>query len=192
MPGIDSGFTLWLTGLSGSGKTTIAELVESQLRGQGRKVEVLDGEVIRKALSNTLGFSKHDRDYHVRQLGLASNLLSRNGIVAIVAAISPYRDIRDEVRRWHGERFIEVFLSCPVQTLIDRDKRDLYRRALAGDLKNFTGISDPYEEPLNPELILTTDREEANVSARKIWDWLIEHQYVPALVSAASMDGRGR
>lgn len=127
------GFTLWLTGLSGAGKTSIAQLLESYIREQGRSVEVLDGEVIRKTLSSQLGFSKDDRDYHVRHLGFVSNLLSRNGVIAIVAAISPYRAIREEVRGWHGaDRFVEVFLSCPIETLIHRDVRGFFIRLALG------------------------------------------------------------
>ena len=183
-------FTVWLTGLSGAGKTSIAQLLESYIRDHGSSVEVLDGGAVRKTVSSH-GFSKDDRDQHVRHIGFTSNLLSRNGVIAIVAAISPYRAVRDEVRSWHGDRFVEVFLSCPVETLINRDARGLYKRAIAGEIPHFSGISDPYEDPLHPQITIHTDRESKEQSARRILDWLIEGQYLPPLFSVVGGKGKG-
>lgn len=171
------GFTIWLTGLSCAGKTTLSRLLQSQLAGERRNIEVLDGETVRDTLG-IQGFSKEARDHHVRYLGFMANLLSRNGVIIIVASISPYRAVRDEIRLWHEARFVEVFLSCPIQTLIERDSRNLYRRALSGEILNFTGISDPYEEPLNPEIILHTDRETKEQSARRVLDWLRDQKCI--------------
>ncbi len=189
--GTNRGFTIWLTGLSGAGKTTLSEVLEARLRDQGRPVEILDGEAVRRIFSNKLGFSKEDRDHHVRHLGFMANLLSRNGIIAVVAAISPYNAVRDEVRRWHGDRFIEVFVSCPVETLIARDSRGLYSRALSGEIQHFTGISDPYEDPVHPHVTVHTDRESQDESATKILDWLVERQYLPPLFSVVKSQGKG-
>src|SRR5512136_3088603 len=141
------GFTLWFTGLSGSGKSTVARLVEKSLRERGMRVEVLDGDVVRTNLSKGLGFSKEDRDTNIRRIGFVCKLLSRNGVVAIAAAISPYREIRDELRRDIG-CFVEVYARCPLDTLVERDVKGLYKKALAGEIANFTGVSDPYEPPL--------------------------------------------
>jgi adenylyl-sulfate kinase len=178
-------FTLWLTGLSGAGKTSIAEALKPYFSEQGKPVEVLDGEICRSIFAKQLGFSRADRDHHIRHLGFIGNLLSRNGVIAIVAAISPYQDTRDEVRKCHGERFIEVFVSCPIEVLIRRDPRGLYARALAGEISNFTGISDPYERPWNPEITVHTDHETLQESTHKILDWLINRRYISPLVSAA-------
>jgi adenylylsulfate kinase len=161
------GFTLWFTGLSGAGKSTLARLVETELKRWGYKVEVLDGDVIRTNLSKGLGFSKEDRDTNIRRIGFVCHLLTRNDVIAIAAAISPYREIRDEVRLQIGD-FVEVFVKCPVEVLVERDVKGLYKRALAGDVKNFTGIDDPYEEPLDPELTVSTDVETPETSARRI------------------------
>jgi adenylyl-sulfate kinase len=175
------GFTLWFTGLSGAGKSTVARMIEQSLRERGMRVEVLDGDVVRTNLSKGLGFSKEDRDTNIRRIGFVCKLLSRNGVVAIAAAISPYREIRDEVRRDNG-RFVEVYVHCPLDTLVERDAKGLYKKALAGEIANFTGVSDPYEAPLHPEVTLETDRETAEQSAAKLLTWLEQHGYVPALV----------
>jgi len=159
------GFTLWFTGLSGAGKTTITEYLTNEFRKRGYKFEVLDGDVVRTHLSKGLGFSKEDRDENIRRIGFVANLLERNGVIAITAAISPYREIRDEVRRTHNH-FVEVFVHCPLETLVERDVKGLYRKALSGEIKNFTGVSDPYEEPLNPEVVVSTDRETVAESGR--------------------------
>ena len=167
----DRGFTIWLTGLSGSGKTTLARLLINELKACDVKVELLDGDEVRANLSKGLGFSKEDRDTNIRRIGYVSRLLSRNGVGVIAAAISPYKEIRDEVRqlitRDCGE-FIEVYVQCPIDVLIERDVKGLYKRALAGEVKEFTGVSDPYEEPVNPEVIVNTDCESVKQSAGKI------------------------
>jgi adenylylsulfate kinase len=172
------GFTLWFTGLSGSGKTTLARGVEQKLRDRGLKVEVLDGDVIRTNLSKGLGFSKEDRDTNIKRIGFVCKLLTRNGVAAIASAISPYREVRDYVRQDIG-RFVEVYCRCPVDVLIERDVKGLYQKALDGEIENFTGISDPYEEPLNPEVIVDTDREDPEESVAKIIAKLEELEYVP-------------
>lgn len=172
------GFTIWFTGLSGSGKTTLARRVESILRRRGLKVEVLDGDVVRTNLSKGLGFSKEDRDTNIKRIGFVCKLLSRNGVVAIASAISPYREIRDFVRADIG-RFVEVFCRCPLDVLVERDVKGLYKKALAGEIDNFTGLSDPYEEPLNPEVIVDTDQETAEQSVAKIIAKLEESCYIP-------------
>ena len=161
------GFTLWFTGLSGAGKSTLARLLETELMARGHKVEVLDGDVIRTNLSKGLGFSKEDRDTNIRRIGFVCNLLARNQVVAIAAAISPYREVRDEVRRDIGT-FVEVYVKCPIDVLAERDVKGLYKRALAGEIKNFTGVDDPYEAPLAPEVIVETDLESAEESAARI------------------------
>ena len=148
---------LWLTGLSGAGKTTIAHGVAQELLLRNYAVELLDGDVVRTHLSQGLGFSKQDRDINVRRIGFVADLLSRNGVVAIVAAISPYREIREELRQT-TTNFIEVYVQAPLAVCESRDVKGLYAKAKTGQIKNFTGISDPYEEPLNPEIICLTDQ----------------------------------
>lgn len=165
------GFTIWFTGLSGAGKTTLAQALEPELRARGIKVELLDGDEIRTNLSKGLGFSKEDRDTNIRRIGYVSRLLARNGVGVISAAISPYREVRDEVRRSvevEGVPFIEVYLKCPIDVLAERDVKGLYRKALAGEITEFTGVSDPYEAPEEPEIVLDTDHESVTESARKI------------------------
>ncbi|MBI4551454.1 MAG: adenylyl-sulfate kinase [Candidatus Latescibacteria bacterium] len=168
------GCTIWFTGLSGSGKSTVSQLVAARLRERGLKVEVLDGDVVRTHLSKGLGFSKEDRDTNIRRIGWVCEILSRNGVMAIAAAISPYREIRDEVRS-KNPQFIEVYMSCPVEILIERDAKGLYRKALAGEITHFTGVDDPYEPPLHPEVICYTDgRETPEQSAAKVLSSLTE------------------
>jgi adenylyl-sulfate kinase len=162
------GFTLWFTGMSGAGKSTISRLLELKLRQFGARVEVLDGDVVRTHLSKGLGFSKEDRDENVRRIGFVCELLARNGVIAVAAAISPYRDVRDEVRA-RIPNFVEVFVECPVEVLAERDVKGLYRRALAGEIAQFTGINDPYEPPLSPEVIVNSSRESPEESVEKIW-----------------------
>jgi adenylyl-sulfate kinase len=165
---MSEGFTLWFTGLSGAGKSTISTIVERTLRERGLKVELLDGDVVRTHLSKGLGFSKEDRDTNSRRIGWVCEVLSRNGAVAIAAAISPYRAVREELRERIG-RFVEVYVACPIVTLAERDVKGLYKKALAGEIANFTGISDPYEPPLDPEVICYTDgRETPEQSAAKV------------------------
>jgi len=180
------GFTLWLTGLSGAGKSTLAEKLTPELRARGVAVEVLDGDEVRTNLSKGLGFSKEDRDTNIRRIGYVCRLLSRNGVVAISAAISPYRAVRDEVRRsveQDGAEFIEVFVKCPIMVLAERDVKGLYKKALAGEIKSFTGVSDPYEEPLAPDVLIESDREPVELSVAKIIGELERRQLVPTLVA---------
>ena len=163
-----SGFTIWLTGLSGSGKSTIAAILERDLRARGLKVEVLDGDVVRTHLTKGLGFSKEDRDTNIRRVGWVCEVLSRNDVVAIAAVISPYRAVRDEVRT-RIPRFVEVYVEAPVEVLTARDPKGLYEKALRGEIENFTGVNDPYEPPLNPEVVCHADgRETPEESAAKV------------------------
>lgn len=162
-----NGVTVWFTGLSGSGKSTIGGVVEERLRAAGWRVEVLDGDVVRKSLTKGLGFSKEDRDENIRRIGFVAHLLTRNGVIAIVAAISPYREIRDEVRARVGS-FIEVFVNAPLDVCEQRDTKGLYRKARAGEIRGFTGIDDPYEPPLHPEVECRTDLESLEESASKV------------------------
>ncbi len=171
------GFTVWFTGLSGAGKTTIADRLETALRERGHDVEVLDGDVVRTHLSKGLGFSKEDRDTNIRRIAFVAHLLSRNGVAVITAAISPYRDIRDEAREMIGD-FIEVYAKCPIDVLAERDVKGLYKKALAGEIQNFTGVSDPYEEPLNAEVVVDTDRESVDESVAKVLAALEAHGYL--------------
>ncbi len=154
----DAGLTIWFTGLSGAGKSTLANALEAELRQRGRRVEVLDGDVVRENLSKGLGFSKEDRDTNIRRIGFVAHLLTRNGVTVIVSAISPYREVRDEVRAMIG-RFIEVHVDCDMDELVRRDVKGLYKKALAGEIANFTGVSDPYEPPLHPEVRVDSARE---------------------------------
>ena len=165
------GFTIWFTGLSGSGKSTISQLLEKRLRAMDARVELLDGDVVRTHLCKGLGFSKEDRDENIRRIGFLCQLLSRNGVIAIAAAISPYRAVREEVRR-RIPNFIEVYVECPIETLVERDVKGLYKKALAGEIKNFTGISDPYEPPAAPEVTVNSSRETPEQSLEKIWTLL--------------------
>ena len=174
---MSEGFTLWFTGLSGAGKSTIANLVAGELRTRGHNVEILDGDEVRTNLSKGLGFSKEDRDTNIRRIGYVCNLLARNGVIAISAAISPYREIRDEIRRSH-QRFFEVYMKCSIEKLSERDVKGLYKKALAGEIKNFTGVSDPYEEPLNPELVLDTGAERVEQSLQKLLKTLEVSNYI--------------
>ena len=162
------GLVIWLTGLSGAGKTTLARALTQKFLEEGLRVEVLDGDEVRENLSKGLGFSKEDRDTNVRRIGFVARLLARNGIVVLASAISPYRQSRDDVRssiESDGARFVEVFVRCPIESLVERDVKGLYRKALAGEIKNFTGISDPYEEPLSPECLVDSSTQSVDESA---------------------------
>ena len=172
-----TGFTLWFTGLSGAGKSTLSALVEQELRARGKRVEVLDGDVVRTNLSKGLGFSKEDRDTNIRRIGWVCEVLSRNDVVAISAAISPYREIRNEIRS-KIERFVEVYVHVPLEIAIERDTKGLYKKAIAGEIKQFTGVSDPYEEPLDAEVTIYSAEETPEVSAAKILTKLEQLGYV--------------
>ncbi|HJZ84433.1 MAG TPA: adenylyl-sulfate kinase [Polyangia bacterium] len=178
---MQKGLTLWFTGLSGSGKSTLSVPVADALRAAGRKVEVLDGDEVRTHLSRGLGFSKADRDTNIRRIGWVAKTLSKHGLVAITAAISPYRDIREEVRGWvtaAGAGFVEVYVCCPLDVLEARDVKGLYRRARAGEIPNFTGVSDPYEEPQNPEVVVDSSRESVAEGVAKIMAKLLDLGYL--------------
>jgi adenylyl-sulfate kinase len=181
---MSKGFTLWFTGLSGAGKTTLASRVREVLLERGLKVEVLDGDVVRQNLSKGLGYSREDRDINIRRIGFVCHLLTRNDVVAIAAAISPYKAIRDENRALIGQ-FVEVYCECDVPTLMARDPKGLYERALKGEIQNFTGISDPYEPPENPEVVVDTATEDVETSVNKILATLEAMAYIPV------GDGRG-
>jgi adenylylsulfate kinase len=179
------GATVWTTGLSGSGKTTIARELERQLRERGVKVEILDGDIVRTNLSKGLGFSKEDRDTNIRRIGFVANLLSRNGVIAITAAISPYRSIRDEVRAG-TERFIEVYVKAPLEVCESRDVKGMYAKARAGEIKGFTGIDDPYEEPAAAEVVCETDNENVVESTAKIISELERRGHIPREAAAVA------
>jgi len=162
------GFTLWFTGMSGAGKSTVSERVVERLRTAGAKVELLDGDIVRTHLSKGLGFSREDRDINIRRIGFVCELLSRNGVIAVVAAISPYRAVREEVRS-RISNFVEVYVHCPIEVLAERDVKGLYRKALAGEIANFTGVSDPYEPPTNPEITIDSSSEQIDDSVEKVF-----------------------
>ena len=172
-PFAHQGFTLWFTGLSGAGKSTISGIIEKRLREAGAKIEVLDGDVVRENLSKGLGFSKEDRDINIRRIGFVCELLSRNGLIAMVAAISPYRAVREEVRS-RIANFVEVYVECPLEVVTGRDVKGLYKKAIAGEIPQFTGVSDPYEPPLYPEVVVHSDRENPEESANRVWAKLEE------------------
>ena len=178
-----SGFTLWFTGLSGAGKSTLAAAVSRELRRHGIAVEVLDGDEVRQNLSQGLGFSREDRDTNIRRIGYVARLLTRNGVAVITAAISPYRAVRDEVRREVGA-FVEVHVKASLDECIRRDAKGLYRRALAGEIPHFTGVSDLYEEPLRPELVVDTEREDVGDSATRVIERLVELGYLRSAADA--------
>ncbi len=167
----DKGFVIWFTGLPGSGKTTLANEIQKILRSHGYRVEILDGDEIRKGLSRDLGFSKEDREKHNERVMFVAKILSRNGVITLVPLISPYREIRDRARN-EIENFIEVYVRCPLDILIKRDPKGLYKKALAGEIKNLTGLQDPYEEPLNPDIVIDTDKLTIEESVNKILSYL--------------------
>jgi adenylyl-sulfate kinase len=175
----DPGFTLWLTGLSGAGKSTLARAVRDELVGRGVRVEILDGDEVRATLSRGLGFSREDRDENVRRIGFVTRLLSRNGVVAIAAAISPYRATRQEVRNTHETPFVEVFVDCPLDEAVRRDTRGLYDKARRGEVTEVSGVSAPYEPPLASELRVKTDVETVDESRDTILRWLEGRNLVP-------------
>ncbi len=174
---MEKGVTVWFTGLPSSGKTTIAHKLEGILRDKGCKVEVFDGDVIRKHLCSDLGFSRQDRDTNIKRIAYVCKLLTRNGVVAIASAISPYRDTRDYAREEIGE-FLEIYVKCPLDVCKQRDVKGLYKKALNGEIKGFTGVDDPYEEPLRPELILETNSESVDDSTKRVLSLLESKGYI--------------
>ena len=177
------GFTLWMTGLSGSGKSTITEVLIDEFDERGIPLEVLDGDVVRENLSKGLGFSKEDRDINIRRIAFVADLLSRNGVPVITAAISPYRAIRDEARKLHedsGAGFVEVFVATSLEDCEARDTKGLYAKARSGEIKEFTGISDPYEEPENPEIRVETHDKTPEQSAAEILGYLEQQELIPS------------
>ena len=172
------GFALWFTGLSGSGKSTLSERIFHRLEASGAKVELLDGDEVRTHLSKGLGFSKEDRDTNVRRIGFVAELLTRHGVIAITAAISPYRDTRAAVRERIGA-FIEIFMDCPIAVLAERDVKGLYKKALAGEIPHFTGVSDPYEPPVSPDVRVDSSTEDIAVSEERVWTLLKDRALIP-------------
>ncbi len=172
------GFTLWFTGLSGAGKTTIAVALEQILRERGVRVERLDGDTVRQGLTRDLGFSKEDRDKNIERVTFVAKLLSRNGIGVLASFISPYRAARQRVRE-ETTNFIEVYVNAPLEVCIQRDVKGMYAKAIAGEIKEFTGISDPYETPVLPEITVNTDRETVHESIQKILGYLESRQLIP-------------
>lgn len=168
----EPGVVLWFTGLPGAGKTTLSQLVGLEFQNRGKAIEILDGDAVRHNLSKDLGFTRNDREENIRRIGFVTELLTRNGINVIVAAVSPYRSMRDHIRSDHLGRFVEVFVDCPIDILIQRDRRGIYRRALAGEVARFTGVSDPYEPPTAPEIHVRTDTASPEESAASIVGWL--------------------
>jgi len=177
------GVTIWLTGLPSAGKTTLAHLLGHKLRDRGiTGLEILDGDVVRLNLCKDLGFSEEDRMTNIRRIAFVSGLLTRHGVIVVVAAISPYRKSRDLARQ-EIKDFVEVFVKCPIEVLVERDVKGLYKKALAGNLPHFTGVSDPYEEPLRPEILVETDRETPETSAAKILGFLEKEGYLSGTFS---------
>jgi adenylyl-sulfate kinase len=170
----DSGFVLWLTGLSGAGKSTVAAKLAPTLAERGHRVELLDGDEVRTNLGQDLGFSRADRDTNIARIGYVAAKLAKHGVVVVVAAISPYRQARDQVRA-QVDTFVEVHVAAPLATCAQRDPKGLYARALAGELAHFTGVSDPYEPPLAPELVLHTETESVDDSVHHLLTWLETH-----------------
>jgi len=180
----DAGFTLWFTGMSGAGKSTLAAAVRDELRARGHRVEVLDGDEVRQNLSKGLTYSREDRDTNIRRIGFVARLLSRNGVVAIAAAISPYKELRDEVRRQHEAPFVEILVDCALDELIRRDVKGLYAKALRGEIEHMTGVSDPYERPECPEIAVHTDREDVAQSLATILAWLADRGLIASAQTA--------
>lgn len=175
------GFVLWFTGLSGAGKSTLSSALHDEFRARGYRVELLDGDEVRTHLSKGLSFSKEDRDINVRRIGYVARLLARNGVIAMTAAISPYAAVRDEIRQ-HVQAdsvpFVEAYVECPIEVLAQRDVKGLYKKALSGEIEKFTGVSDPYEPPRTPELLIRSDREDKADSVRRILRYLQEQNLI--------------
>lgn len=172
------GFVLWMTGLSGAGKTTIALLLEAELKARKMKIERLDGDVVRKSLTRDLGFTKEDRDKNIERVAFVAKLLSRNGVGCICSFISPYQAVRDQVRA-DTTNFLEVFIDAPLEVVMARDVKGLYEKAIAGEIPNFTGISDPFEAPTRPDVHIRTDLHTPEESAQMIIGKLEQLGYIP-------------
>lgn len=172
------GFVLWFTGLSGAGKTTIARALEQNLRNRGLKVERLDGDIVRQSLTRDLGFTKEDRDKNIERVTFVAKLLSRNGVAVLASFISPYRAVRQKIRE-ETTNFIEVYVDVPLEQAIKRDVKGLYQKAINGEIENFTGISDPYEKPMNPEIRVPTHLESEAESVQRILAYLEKRGYIP-------------
>jgi adenylyl-sulfate kinase len=173
----NTGFTIWFTGLSGAGKSTLSEIIEQRLKDRGRRVEVLDGDIVRTHLSKGLGFSREDRDTNIKRIAFVCSLLTRNGVVCISAAIAPYREAREWAREQIGN-FVEVYVKCPIEVCRERDVKGLYKLVDEGKIKGFTGVDDPYEEPEHPELVIETDKETIEESVSRIFAKLEELGYL--------------
>jgi adenylyl-sulfate kinase len=184
--GEQKGFTLWFTGLSGSGKTTLAKALEPELRKRGLKVERLDGDIVRQSLTRDLGFSKEDRNKNIERVTFVAKLLTRNGVATICSFISPYIERRNRTRQEIGN-FVECYVECPLATLVERDVKGLYKKALAGEIQNFTGISDPYEPPPNSEIVVNSATQTVKESVAVILKRLIELGYLPEEGPAADV-----
>ncbi len=176
----DKGFVLWITGLPASGKTTLARELKRRLSDMGRRVELLDGDEVRRWLSPEAGFTKEDRERHLRRVAYVSRLLARNGVVVIASFVSPYRKIRDEVRKIVEEDvpFIEIYVRCPLEVAMERDPKGLYKRALVGEIKNFTGIDDPFEEPENPEVVVDSSAMNVDEEVERVMSELRSHSLI--------------
>ncbi len=183
----DRGFVLWFTGLSGSGKTTLATHLNELMKKKGYNVEILDGDEIRKGLSRDLGFSKEDREKHNERVMYVAKLLSRNGVITLVPLISPYREIREKARE-EIDNFVEIYVRCPLDVLIKRDTKGLYKKALAGEIKNLTGLQDTYEEPLNPDIVIDTDKLSIEESVNTIISQLKKKGFLDGKFDAEDMD----
>ena len=170
-------YTLWFTGLSGSGKSTLSKRIAEELKKRGQKVEVLDGDEVRMHLSAGLSFSKEDRDINIRRIGYVCKLLTRNGVWSITAAISPYSETRDAVRA-EIQNFVEIYVECSIEKLAERDVKGLYKKALAGQIDKFTGVSDPYEAPLKPDVHVNSEKETVDESAAKIMSYLTKNKFL--------------
>lgn len=183
----NKGFTIWFTGLSGAGKSTLSRLVEQRLKERELNVEVLDGDIVRTHLSKGLGFSREDRNTNIQRIAFVCKLLSRNGVISIAAAISPYRETREWARE-EIEHFVEIYVKCPVEVCRQRDVKGLYKLADEGKLKEFTGVDDPYEEPECPELVIETDKETIETSVDRIFATLEELNYLESEVKHISKE----
>jgi adenylylsulfate kinase len=179
------GVTLWFTGLSGAGKTTITQALDQKLRQLDCGVDILDGDIVRENLTKGLGFSREDRDENIRRIAFVASLLTRHGVIVLVSAISPYRSTRAEARQKIGN-FVEVFVNAPLATCEERDVKGLYKKARTGEIKQFTGISDPYEAPENPEVECRTDLETLDESVAKVLDYLVKQGYLSTTLAGAT------